>query len=130
MFGEKGGAVGVDGEKSVGTFGEFLKRKDALEENGKTTKSAENTQHSCLANSQLHGIITALNVFRFQWRKNIGKLRKAGFGEVVFDAIAFPRPFSPNNKKAPNGRKTGKRMVEPRGFEPLTFSLRTRRSTN
>lgn len=72
MFGEKGGTVGVAGEKSVGTFGEFLpRRKDALEENGKTTKSAENTQHSALpiVNRQLHGIVTALNVFRFQWRK-------------------------------------------------------------
>ncbi len=26
--------------------------------------------------------------------------------------------------------KTEAGMVEPRGFEPLTFSLRTRRSTN
>ena len=27
-------------------------------------------------------------------------------------------------------KKTEAVMVEPRGFEPLTFSLRTRRSTN
>ncbi len=35
--------------------------------------------------------------------------------------------------KTPNERKNltyRSEMVEPRGFEPLTFSLRTRRSTN